>query len=165
VQHFRTTLRAWLDDRGWNYSDLERATGINNSVISRWFATPPRRPTPENLERLAKATGVPYQNWLRLCGYLPQETDGETTAQHDPEEAEILALFRDVPEESRTAAKHMLRGLAVQPTGRLINRPKRRVVNDPRKLGPRDPHTHSEGSNGEITGASRTRHVLLSTGR
>jgi transcriptional regulator with XRE-family HTH domain len=74
TQDFRTALRAALDRRDWNYSDLGRAAGISPSVIARWLPAPPgipRRPTPENLERLAPALGIPYEDLMQLCGYLP----------------------------------------------------------------------------------------------
>ena len=45
LQRFQGVLRAWLDDRQWSNSDLERDSGISNSVISRWFGDPPRRPS------------------------------------------------------------------------------------------------------------------------
>lgn len=98
---FRAALTAALAQHGWNYSDLGRASGINGSVISRWFATPPRRPTPANLEKLAPALGVDYEDLMRSCGYLP----GETNLPDDehPELVEVGAAWPRISEGVRQA--------------------------------------------------------------
>lgn len=78
MQAFREWLRAALDERGWTNADLERASGVGNSIIWRWLAQSPRRPTPANLAKIAPALGVPYEDLLRMCGYLPGTPATET---------------------------------------------------------------------------------------
>src|SRR5258708_11684485 len=63
MQAFREWLRATLDERSWTNSDLERASGVSNSIIWRWLADPPRRPTPANLRKIARPLGVSYEEF------------------------------------------------------------------------------------------------------
>jgi transcriptional regulator with XRE-family HTH domain len=130
VQEFREWLTARLIELGLSKADLNRASDVGDSNISRWL-TGGRRPTPANLEKIAPVLGVSYEDLMRMCGYLP----GAPTAvgATDPDETEMLALFRQVPDERRGAAKMMLRGLAVQRTRPVANR--RQIAEANRKNG------------------------------
>lgn len=73
MQAFQDWLRARLTELDWTNADLERATGVSNSIIWRWLASSPRRPTPANLKKIAGPLGVPYEDLMKLCNYLPGE--------------------------------------------------------------------------------------------
>ena len=64
-------LEAWLARTGSNQAQLSRASGVPQNVISRWLGDAPPRPSLKNLAKLAPAVGVPYEDLLSLCGYLP----------------------------------------------------------------------------------------------
>lgn len=83
MDKFRALLRAHLQKRG-DLARLSEASGLHGIVIKRWIDTT-MRPSPENLEKLAPAVGVPYEDLLRMCGYLP-------TAQADRPAPEASAL-------------------------------------------------------------------------
>lgn len=78
MQEFQERVGERMRALGLTYSEIERQTGISNSVLSRWFSDRPRRPTPANLEKLASVIGISYEDLLRMCDYLPgavQSTD------------------------------------------------------------------------------------------
>ncbi len=83
LQPFRAAIEDTLRVRGWSLNRLGRETKIQASVISRWLNVPEgaaaSRPSPANLEKLAPVIGVPYEDLMRMCGYLP----GEARAQVD----------------------------------------------------------------------------------
>lgn len=99
VDEFRQLLRDRLRERG-ALARLSEASGIASNVIGRW-RDGAGRPTDVNLARLAPAIGVPYEELLKMCQYLP---DGTSIPEHDPIEAtvrtgtaEMYEAVRDVP--------------------------------------------------------------------
>lgn len=70
MQEFSVWLPERLRQLGLSNSDLERASGVSNSIIWRWQNGTPRRPSPANLEKIAPALGVPYEDLMKMCGYL-----------------------------------------------------------------------------------------------
>jgi transcriptional regulator with XRE-family HTH domain len=71
MQRFSEWLASRLLELGWSKGDLSRASGIADGVISRWSTDSTRRPSPASLARIAPALGIPYEDLMRLCGYLP----------------------------------------------------------------------------------------------
>lgn len=71
----------------------------------------------ETLHRLAPALGVPYEDLLRMSGYLegePELSEAVATLPADPRARDILRLWDYLPEHRR-AAMHELAALPVQP--------------------------------------------------
>ncbi len=69
MDEFRALLRQRRAQRG-GLARLAETSGIGSPVLSRWERGE-TRPSPANLERLAPALGVPYEDLLKMCGYLP----------------------------------------------------------------------------------------------
>lgn len=77
---FSEWLRVRLKELDWSNADLERASGVDGSNISRWLdAERPRRPTSDKLKKIAGPLGVPYLDLMKIAGYLP----GEPTVRDD----------------------------------------------------------------------------------
>lgn len=88
MDDFRPFLAGWLRSHQMPQSRLGEISGIPPSIINRWLhADRPTRPSTENLEKLAPALGVPYDELLRICGYRRNAT----VAPVDPQEQELLA--------------------------------------------------------------------------
>lgn len=124
MQAFPTWLRARLDAQGWTKSDLERASGVHNSIIWRWMSEPPRRPTPANLKKIAPHLGVSYEDLMRMCGYLPGQP--EVQNERHPQLTSLLAAIEAgwpaMDESARELAARGARALfAVQPTPRGLS--------------------------------------------
>jgi transcriptional regulator with XRE-family HTH domain len=100
-------LAAFKEERGISQSDIARALKVAPSQPSGWFSGR-SRPKPENLERMAEIYGLDLDGLLRLCKY---RSGGKAGPSVDPEEAEFIALIRQVPAEARPTVKSMLRGL------------------------------------------------------
>lgn len=110
-------------------ADFARETGVRDHVISRWLdKAQPRRPSPENLARIAPAMRVPYDELISMV--YGGQTTSVALAAHDPDEAHVIALFRRVPADKRTAAADMLRGLAAAVPPIRPPRPNRRSQPD-----------------------------------
>lgn len=79
--------------------------GINSSGFHKFMRGDYREPRQATLDKIAGGLGKAPADLLVAIG--------KGSADADIEEAEILALFRSVPTEQQSAAKSMLRGLAV----------------------------------------------------
>lgn len=77
LDEFRETLKAWHERTGRNQAWLAGQTGISANVISRWEGKRPTRPMPDNLAKLAPVIEVPYEDLMRMCGYMPGEAQKE----------------------------------------------------------------------------------------
>ena len=83
---FQTFLKKRLVDQRWSVIRLSQETGISDAVIYRWLrADRPKRPSDANLKRLVAALDTPYEELLKLAGYLPgeasiEEEDGDLAA-------------------------------------------------------------------------------------
>jgi transcriptional regulator with XRE-family HTH domain len=108
VDEFRTLLRSRLRERG-ALARLSQTSGIASHVLGRW-RDGDSRPSDTNLKRLAPALGVSYEALARMCGYLPDDA-GHASSDRSPDESELLAIYRQVPNEHRSTIKDMLRGL------------------------------------------------------
>lgn len=87
-------MRSRLRGRG-DLARLSTASGIASHVIGRW-RDGEGRPTDVNLKRLAPALGVPYEELLKMCGYLPGELAAETDAIRQAMHAQVDAWFNSV---------------------------------------------------------------------
>jgi transcriptional regulator with XRE-family HTH domain len=83
MEEFRALLRERLRVRG-TQARLAKESGIKSPVIGHW-ARGETRPSPANLKRIAPALGVPYEELMRMCGYL----SGESTATSVHSELEM----------------------------------------------------------------------------
>jgi transcriptional regulator with XRE-family HTH domain len=81
MQAFSDWLRERRAERNWSQTDLSRASTVDSSNITRW-ETGATRPSPANLAKIAPALGVPYEDLLKRCGYLPG-TPEPTTVQSE----------------------------------------------------------------------------------
>jgi transcriptional regulator with XRE-family HTH domain len=89
---FRELVKAWLTRRGWSQGDLARAAEISPSLVSKHLSEDDWRrvkPSPANLARYAPILDVPYEELMRMNGYLPGEAS--IPAETDQVEADIRA--------------------------------------------------------------------------
>jgi transcriptional regulator with XRE-family HTH domain len=70
VDELVALLDSRLTERG-AIARLAEASGLHAYQISRLVGPNPPRPNPRTLERLAPALGVPYEDLMKMCGYLP----------------------------------------------------------------------------------------------
>jgi transcriptional regulator with XRE-family HTH domain len=90
-------IQEFMDDPKHRYApkvaDIARESGVSDQVLSKWKARP-TLPTPEQLIRVAKGTGIPYGTLLvaalRGKGYVPParlqevvEATGAEVMEHD----------------------------------------------------------------------------------
>lgn len=97
MQAFPDWLRTRLTERGWSNADLERASGVSNSIIWRWLSDAPRRPSPANLKKIAGPLGVSYEDLMKLCGYLPGAPSVDVDHDTEARQAALWAVVRDIP--------------------------------------------------------------------
>ena len=145
-------LSRQLDAMGLTAEQFARKAGLNASGIYQIVRGERIYVQDRTLDKIAAALNMtPAEMALAM---------GKAAATEDPDEAEILALFRDVPTEKRSAAKDVLRGLGIQPTsrGRVSSRI-RRPVSKPRTLDQHDdrqpPHGPDDGLTPRYHGLGR----------
>lgn len=80
VNEFRALLTERLRPRG-ALARLARESDIKSPVIGHWQRGE-TRPSPANLGKIAGPLGVPYEDLLRMCGYLPGDA---AVSDVDPE--------------------------------------------------------------------------------
>ncbi len=73
-------LRAALSRRGWQPVDLARASGVDQSTVSRNLAGK-KRPSLETLQAYARALNLSYRDLRRRAGYDPEEPRTRPSAQ------------------------------------------------------------------------------------
>lgn len=87
---------------------MSRRTAVRDHVISRWVNKKhPRRPSPENLERIAPDLGVPYDQLVQIvyAGASPQtQPDDSDRASYHQRLAQVA--------EALSAAANEIRALA-----------------------------------------------------
>ena len=91
---FGDFLDRWLAEQRWSQGRLAHESGISQGLISKWVHSDRSRrsvPSPRNLEKLAPVLGVPYEDLMRLGGYLPGELAGEQPL--DPALASVVARW------------------------------------------------------------------------
>lgn len=67
---FSKWLGAELEERGWNQSDLSRASRLSTALISK-IMTGTRNPGPSACKQIAKALGYPVETVYKIAGLLP----------------------------------------------------------------------------------------------
>jgi transcriptional regulator with XRE-family HTH domain len=98
MQVFGDWLHEQRTSRNWSQSDLSRASTVDSSIITRW-ETGATRPSPANLAKIAPALGVPYEDLLKMCGYLPGEPDPELDPKRQAMHAQLDRWLNDVRPE------------------------------------------------------------------
>ena len=83
VVDFRSFVVDWLERRGWSQARLADTSDCDRSLVSKYLALDDDRrvvPSPQSLERMAPVLGVPYEELMRMCGYLHGEARGLATS-------------------------------------------------------------------------------------
>lgn len=112
-------VAALINTTGGRASDLARAAGINNSIISRWLTTTAQPDLP-TLRKISDALRIPLLELLVRSGHLTEQEAGmklPTTPprQSSPEEA-IRADDR-IPEHHREVLDAIMRVIREQAGG------------------------------------------------
>ena len=93
---FGTLLRQAREVRGLSGSDAARAAGISAAYLSKLESDAVKKPSPHVLYQLSEALVVPYEELMRLSGYvLPGSSDSE------PGPNLGAALFADLTNDER----------------------------------------------------------------
>jgi transcriptional regulator with XRE-family HTH domain len=114
---FRQHVTAHLIATGRTAAALAGEAHIDQSLMSKYLHADPRRrvrPSPRNLARLAPVLGTPYEELLRLAGYLPGDPQ---LAAVDQELALVTAAWPRLEEWRRKA----IRALASTAARELID--------------------------------------------
>lgn len=125
TEGFRAFLQNWLDTSGWSQYQLALASGLTQSLISRWLSPDPRRrtqPTNETLEKLAPVVGRSLDDLMRLAGRLPP--DDQATARKDMP-PQLAALLADI-EAGWFASDTTERAIGERVSRAAFHAPKRR---------------------------------------
>jgi len=63
--HGRKLLSKWMESKGWKQADIVRATGVDDSLFSRWLSGD-RGPSLRSAVLLEKLTHgeVPVESWV-----------------------------------------------------------------------------------------------------
>jgi transcriptional regulator with XRE-family HTH domain len=92
------TLGGLIKDKremlGLSAAQAARNGGLSTAYLLKLEADGVRRPTPFILHKVAKAVALPYEELMRVAGYLVRSAQDTPTL--DPENA---ALFADLDEE------------------------------------------------------------------
>jgi len=106
MEALRALIEDYLRTHDESQAELAQKSGVLQNVISRWLNGQVSSASPRNLRKIAPALGLSYEDLLRAMGELPT-MEGST----DPDETELLAIYRQVPHEERRTVKTMLRSL------------------------------------------------------
>lgn len=97
-------LQAFMDERGWNQSDLARHLGVLVGTVNTWVKGT-RTPTGESLRKLAAGTDIDEARWVAATGRkVPADLDAER-------EARILAYWRSFSPAEQDAGEGAFEGL------------------------------------------------------
>jgi transcriptional regulator with XRE-family HTH domain len=96
-------LARQLDLRQWSRDEFARRTGLTRSHVYFILDGARQNVGIDTIERIAAGLGI-----TRAELFAAVDQDSDQTA----DEVEVLALYRQLPHDQRTAAKLMLRGLA-----------------------------------------------------
>lgn len=111
---FANLIRTARETKGWSQQDLEEATGVSVSTISRWERGQAGRPEPEHVRAVCAALSVDPRRAAVSLGYLTAEEAGFTTPTGppiDPEIEDVLQLLPRIPADRRAEWIHHLRYL------------------------------------------------------
>jgi transcriptional regulator with XRE-family HTH domain len=134
MHELRALLQGRLRQRGAK-AQLAKETGIDASLIGKWADEESGIcPSPKNLERLAPALGVSYEDLMRMCRYLP---DDRTAPQSDPRVLSLMAqietAWHRMDEAAREVAERGARALFVVPPTRATGQRLERATDYPRR--------------------------------
>ena len=102
MESFITWLEAELIKRDWRLADLARKANLDTGSISR-ILSGIRKPGPEVCVAIARALNYPPEVLFRLAGLLPPDPGV------DPEEKEVVHLFRQLGAEQRKLVLEAMR--------------------------------------------------------
>jgi transcriptional regulator with XRE-family HTH domain len=102
MESFITWLEAELIERDWRLADLARKANLDTGSISR-ILSGTRKPGPEVCVAIARALNYPPEVIFRLAGLLPPDPGV------DPEEKEVVHLFRQLGAEQRKLVLEAMR--------------------------------------------------------
>lgn len=109
-----TFLQRQLDSIGLRPDEFAKLAQMTRSHVYFILNGERRNVRSDTLDKIAAA--------LRMTPAEMAVAMGKAGPSSDPDEVEMLALFRQVPAHKRPAATDMLRGLAVPPTRPQANR-------------------------------------------
>lgn len=127
TEAFRLFLQNWLDTSGWSQYQLGLATGLGQSLISRWLSPDPNRrtqPSDQALNKLAPVVGRTLEDLMRMAGRLPATT--KANGRELP--AELAALLSDL-EAGWMMASTDARVMAARVVRAVFHVPHRRARN------------------------------------
>jgi transcriptional regulator with XRE-family HTH domain len=135
---FRDFVTRWLGDSRISAADLSSRAGIDQSGMSKYLHTDPRRrvrPSPRSLEKLAPVLGVAYEDLLRMCGYLPGEPRAQVDARRQAVRDQLDQWLSAVGPENEEYFWHYLKAQGdstvdlIRQVGTAVNEPGDAAVN------------------------------------
>lgn len=113
---FPRLVDQWLTERNWSQSKLAKAMGVSQSLVSKHLADDNFaaeggrrvRPSPANLAKYSKVTGIPFEDLMRLNGYLPGQVVARSKNPtlemrlEDDVRAQVVEFMNAVKEAPRT---------------------------------------------------------------
>lgn len=103
-------LRRQLEERGETAEQFGKRIGLNSSGIYQILREQRQYVQDRTLDKIAEGLGMtPAEMAVAI---------GKGTPQDDPEESEVLALWRQLHPDRKPAAREILQGWAVQPINR-----------------------------------------------
>lgn len=86
---FQDWLQQTLDDMGWGQSDLASRAGVDRQIVHGWLRLG-KKPSEENLQKIAKAFEVPPEIVYRAAGMKLSPTTIPNDIQQAAHEMEDL---------------------------------------------------------------------------
>ena len=127
--------------QGLTVKEFARKAGLGISHAYQILGGERPRPSAETFDAVARGLSMtPAEMAVAM---------GRAAAGQDPDELETIAIYRQIDAEKRSAAKDMLRGLAVQPI-RPPRTSKRQQPSDNRLRRPAAEIEHDHPHGGEI---------------
>lgn len=165
MEDFRALLKERLRERG-ALARLAEASGIKSPVIGRWAAGE-TQPSPANLERLAPVIGVPFEDLMKMVGYLPGDPSPNVNPRLSAFLAAVEAGWLAMDDARRDLAERGARALfSVQPAQSTTNRRRddtaKRLDERRRNLGRRTSDHGDNNSDDPLTNRSHGAGALVS---
>ena len=112
METFREYVATWLTSTGTSATQLGERSGVDQSLLSKYLHQDPSRrvtPTPKSLQKLAPVLGKPYEDLMRMCGYLPGEASADFDAEQLAAHELVDSLMAAVEPEHRPYLLHDLK--------------------------------------------------------
>lgn len=105
---FGEQLRKIRESRGMTVNQLGMYSGISGASISRYETGDRGIPKPQNIKKLSDALKYPYEDLMKIAGYIDDEVS-EYSNDLDQDYKELISLvpgevakeFADLPEDKR----------------------------------------------------------------